>query len=147
MVEKQLIDKKATQDFFVYMSNRGIESTFPLIGEDPSALLKRAYEEVGMGYTALFIYKRMAIVELDEWTDLSLADVGQPKSFRNFLFVQVHPQSEHIAFSAFEKYEDFYSLKEAVEAAQESIKQKQQVYPRRKFTVVCAAFVDSHNWH
>lgn len=147
MVEKQLIDKGAAQDFFIYMSNRGIESTFPLIGNDPSSLLNRAYEEVAMGYTALFIYKRMAIVESDNWTDLSLADVGQPKSFRNFLFVQVHPQSEHIAFSAFEKYEDFHSLKEAVEAAQKAIKQKQKFYPGRKFTVVCAAFVDSHNWH
>ena len=107
MVEKQLIDKKATQDFFVYMSNRGIESTFPLIGEDPSALLNRAYEEVGMGYTALFIYKRMAIVELDEWTDLSLADVGQPKSFRNFL-----------------------------KASQEAIKKKKELYPKRNFTIV-----------
>lgn len=147
MVENQLIDKEATEDFFIYMSNRGTGSTFPLIGEDPSLLLERAYEEVSMGYTALYIYKRMAIVEADGWTDLSLADTGQPKAFRNFLFVQLQPQSEQIFYSAYEKNMDFETMEEALKAGQETIKKKKELYPERNFTIVCGGYVDSHNWH
>lgn len=147
MYEKQLIDKQETRDFFVYMSNRGIQETFPMIAHDPATIYERAFHEIGMGYTALLIFKRMAIVQEGGWTDLSVADEGRPEYYENFLFVQQHSDSEHISYSAFEPYKKFSSLAEAVAAGKEVLEKKRRLYPGQVFTVVCAAFVAHRNWH
>jgi hypothetical protein len=141
MLEKQLIDKREKRDFFMYLSNRGIKETFPLISDAPSALYKRAYNEINMEYTAAIIYERVAILQEDSWFAEPKAHKFEPKHYRNFLFVQQRADSEHISFSAFEREVEYSTLDEAVASGKDLLKKKQQLYPGQFFTVVCAAFL------
>lgn len=147
MFEKQIIDKQDHRNFFVQMSNRGTRDTFPLLTDDPSTIINHAYEEISMGYTSLVIYKRMAILQQDSCVDLSKTDEGKAKYYQNFLFVQQHEGSEHVAFSAFEPPNHYETLGEAIASGKEQLKNKQRIFPGQVFTVVCSAFLESHAWH
>jgi hypothetical protein len=141
MFEKQLISKQENRDFFIYMSNRGIKETFPLILDAPSSLYKRAYNEINMEYTAAIIYERLAILQEDSWFAASKAHQFEQKHYRNFLFIRQSASSEHVSFSAFEPEVKYSTLNEAVASGKELLNKKQQLYPGQVFTVVCAAFL------
>ena len=147
MFEKQIIDKQEHRNFFVMMSNRDTRHTFPMLTDDPSTIIDRAYEEISMGYTGLLIYKRMAILQQDSFIDLSKTDEGKAKHYRNFLFIQQHEDSEYVAFSAFEPPNHYETLDEAIAAGKEQLKNKQRIFPGQVFTVVCSAFLENHAWH
>ncbi|MGI2329090.1 hypothetical protein [Planococcus sp. YIM B11945] len=141
MVEKQLTDKQENQNFFIYLSNREIKETFPMISDAPSSLYKRAYNEINMEYTAASIYERLAVLQEDSWFALSKPHSIEPRHYENFLFIQQSASTEHVSFSAFEPEVTYSSLNEAVASGKELLKKKQQLYPGQVFTVVCAAFL------
>lgn len=147
MYEKQLIDKQEQRNFFVYMSNRGIQRNFPILSDDPTTIYDRAYQEISMGYTSLVIYERMVILQEGQEFVMPKVRVYKPKFYQNLLFVQQEADSEHVAYSAFEPINQYKTLKESVAAGKELLQKKQQLFPGQVFTVVCAALLEKHSWH
>lgn len=147
MFEKQLIDKQEHRNYFVQMTNRKMNGTFPLLSDDPSTIYDQAFKEISMGYSSLCIYERMAILQEDQEFIVPKVREYRPKYFENMVFVQQHAGSEYVAFSAFEPLMQYKTLDEAIAAGKELLKKKQQLFPGQVFTIVCAAFLESHQWH
>lgn len=53
MFERQLLDLHENRNYFVYMSNRSIQETFPMVSDSPKTIYNRASEEIHMGYSTL----------------------------------------------------------------------------------------------
>ncbi|MET0959639.1 MAG: hypothetical protein ABWX58_04870 [Psychrobacillus psychrotolerans] len=66
MIENELLDEKDNRKYFVYMTNR--RPHFPMFEEQLKNIENRMYEEIDMGYTNLWVMKRIGILKEQKWT-------------------------------------------------------------------------------
>jgi len=155
MLEKELLDEKDNRKYFVYMTNRSPH--FPLFEDQLKNIENRMYEEIDMGYTNLWVMKRIGILKEQKWTyfledDLEVIENSghhqeEKHNYYTFLFLKMDADSPFILYSSFEKVISFSTLEEAVENATELLQKKTSYYPNREFYVLCGKLLKNYTWH
>ena len=149
----QLLDETRNINYFVYLTNRS--DAFPKIGDSLREIHTNLREEISMGYTDLWVLKRVGLIsqlnafyfpendqKAEDESDKYLPD----KKYITFTFIQInqatppmYPKTDGIA--AHLTYED------AEDFAVKKIDKMQQKYPEREFYVLCARLVERNYWH
>ncbi len=154
MQDTQLLDEKDDRVYFVFMTNR--QDSFQLFERDMAHMMQRASKEITVGYTNLWIMKRISIVNKDKvcyFPDNEL--LIEPTSFYDqnklevyiiFLFVQNSPSTPFV-FSKRMTTEPYIRFETAAEAGARLIELMENTYPGRQFKVLCAKLLYDIPWH
>lgn len=148
MITNQLVNVHEEQNYFVYVSNRSILEIFPILVKDPHTILNRAHKEIGMGYSTLIIYERVAVLK-EGFTHIipSVYQSATNGHFKNLVFVHLPFNDGNVSYSAFEQEHRYASLQDAISAGNELIQMKKKLFPNRTFTIVCSKLLATHAWH
>lgn len=154
MTEVQLLDVKDDRTYFVYLTNRG--NPFSMFERNIADILDRMHEEVSMGYTNLWVLKRIGIIHTDVLTyfpDNELIvegktayDKPQENPYLTFLFAKLTPASSPM-YSPHEAIVRHASFEEAADFSANKIKNLKERYPNREFSVLCAKLLYDIAWH
>lgn len=154
MQETQLLDEKDDRVYFVYMTNR--QDPFLLFERDMTQMMQRAFDEISVGYTNLWVMKRISIVIKEKvfyFPDNEL--VIEPASFFQqnkqevyiiFLFVRNSPSVPYV-LSKRMNTEPYKRFESAAEAGARLIELMENTYPGRQFKVLCAKLLYDIPWH
>lgn len=148
MLENELLDEKDNRSYFVYMTNRN--PRFQMLEGRLKDIENRIYEEISMGYTNLWVMKRIGIFKEEKWTyflEKDLENMEETGSYYTFLFLKMSADSPFILHSSFEKVVSYSTLEEAVENATILLNKKKSTYPERIFYVLCGKLLKNYTWH
>ncbi|MGI2329224.1 hypothetical protein [Planococcus sp. YIM B11945] len=154
MQENQLLDVKDDRTYFVYLTNRG--TPFQMFERHVDDILNRMREEIPMGYTNLWVMKRIGIIHSETLSyfadnellieDKNKVDKSQKLPYKTFLFAKITATSApmympHLQIGHHATFED------AADFSADQIKQMKEHYPNREFTVLCAKRLHDLMWH
>lgn len=151
MFENELLDEKDNRKYFIYMTNRSPSSSFPMFEEQLKDIQNRL-REIDMGYTNLWVMKRIGIIKEDKCTNFLENDSedidgeGNNRYF-TFLFIKMDKNSPHIIYSSYEKTKGYSTFEEAAENATKLLAKKKSYYPERVYYVLCGKLINDYMWH
>lgn len=149
MIFEQLADEKQPRNFFVYLTNR--TDAFQMLETDSKAIENRIREEIGMGYTDLWIMERISIYKDGDWqltNEVSMDSTARQEGILFYVFPLFTLSSgPGLFYSNFDQLKGHSTLTDAKVYAEELIKKKQAFYKSREYTAVCAARIRSFMWH
>lgn len=152
---KKLLDETENISYFVYLTNRG--DAFPKIGDSLEEIYTNLREEVTMGYTDLWVLKRVGLLnkhdtfyfsENDRTADdeLKRAQYLPEKIYITFTFVQINEATSPMYTNSGGTMTHL-TYEEAEEYAVKHIDKMKQKYPEREFYVLYARLVERNTWH
>ncbi len=154
MQELQLLDEQDDRVYFIYMTNR--QDPFLLFERDMYQMMKLASAEISVGYTNLWVMKRIGIINKNKvsyFADNEL--LLEPAAFSQqakqevyiiFLFVRNTPAVPFV-FSKRMNTEPYTHFESAAEAGAKLIELMENTYPGRQFKVLCAKLLYDIPWH
>lgn len=151
MITNKLLDEHEDVNYFVYLTNR--PDAFPKISDSLKEIYTNLREEVSMGYTDLWVLRRIGIVsqdnvfyfpEKDQLTGEERHQQYLPdKKYITFTFIQINQTSPMYAGGIM----THLTYEEAKDFAIKNIEERKQKYPEREFYVLCARLVETNMWH
>jgi hypothetical protein len=155
MTEEQLLDVKDDRTYFVYLTNR--QNPFSMFERNIADILERMHDEISIGYTNLWVMKRIGIIHCPETLSYfpdnelivegkTIYDNPQQLPYTTFLFSKITPTSSTL-HSSHEAIGRHASFEEAAEFSAEKIKSMKKRYPDHEFSVLCAKLLYDIAWH
>ncbi|MDN7242973.1 hypothetical protein QWY14_14250 [Planococcus sp. N028] len=154
MTEEQLLDVKDDRTYFVYLTNR--KNPFSMFERNVADILDHMHEEISMGYTNLWVMKRIGIIHIETLSYFpdnelivegkTIYDKPQEQPYLTFLFAKFTPAASPI-YSPHEAIVRHASFEDAAEFSAGKIKSMKEQYPDREFSVLCAKLLYDITWH
>lgn len=148
----QLLDKTQDINYFVYLTNRS--DAFPKIGDSLQEIFRNLREEVPMGYTDLWVLKRVGLMsqhdahyfpEKDRAAeDERNAQFLPDQIYVTFTFVQINQATSPMYAGGAKTH---LTYEEAKDFAIKNIDKMKLKYPEREFYVLCGRLVEKSMWH
>lgn len=148
----KLLDETQDFNYFVYLTNR--PDAFPKISDSLDDIYRNLREEVPMGYTDLWVLKRVGLISQHHAHYFSEKDrtTEEEKNARflpdqiyvTFTFVQINQATSPMYAGGIMTH---LTYEEAEEFAIKNIEKMKQKYPEREFYVLCARLVEKNMWH
>ncbi|MBX0316425.1 hypothetical protein [Planococcus glaciei] len=151
MIEKLLKDQAAPA-YFVYLTNGA--NPFPKVAQTIPEIFHNLREEAPMGYTALWLLKRIGLATENQQSYFSENDVltsedtkhpNEQHPYITFRFVQINGTSP--MYTSQGAVANHSSYEEAASYAAEELKKSKERYPERDFQILIARLIEKMNWH